>query len=127
MYSCMRNPSKFVQVTQRLAIHCRSSSNVVKDVEPPKDPITHTGQHWDKDDYRLARFLDTPKQINPNFAIKLIAEVPPKAVSTRTTWCDGGSGALGHPRVFINLDAPGNHTCGYCGLRFYQDHSSKGH
>lgn len=99
----MRNPSKFVQVTQHLARHCRSSSNVVKDVEPPKDPITHTGQHWDKDDYRLARFMDTPKQINPNFAIKLIAEVPPKAVSARTTWCDGGNGALGHPRVFINL------------------------
>ncbi len=35
--------------------------------------------------------------------------------------CDGGGGPLGHPVVFINLDDPGNHSCGYCGLRFYKE------
>ena len=55
-------------------------------------------------------------------AIDLIAEIPPIASETRIVSCDGGGGALGHPKVFINLDKPGNHSCGYCGLRFYLDH-----
>ena len=29
-----------------------------------------------------------------------------------------GGGALGHPRVYISLEKPGAHSCGYCGLRF---------
>ena len=38
---------------------------------------------------------------------------------------DGGGGALGHPKVYINLDRSGGGegqvaTCGYCGLRFKQ-------
>ena len=61
------------------------------------------------------------KQVNPNWAIKLIDEQAPIPVQARSTHCDGGNGPLGHPRVFINLDQPGNHACGYCGLRFYQD------
>ncbi|MEM0947594.1 MAG: zinc-finger domain-containing protein [Pseudomonadota bacterium] len=35
-----------------------------------------------------------------------------------TTWrvaCDGGEGALGHPRVWLSLDPKtGCVTCGYC-------------
>ncbi|KAI5641530.1 zinc-finger domain-containing protein [Phthorimaea operculella] len=89
----------------------------------PSDIVTHTGQKWEKDDYRLVRFMNSPKQVNPNWAIKLIAEVPPKEVSQRVVWCDGGGGPEGHPRVYINLDKPGNHSCGYCGLRFVK----KGH
>ncbi|GLV41532.1 NADH dehydrogenase (ubiquinone) 13 kDa A subunit [Carabus blaptoides fortunei] len=84
----------------------------------PKDPITHTGEKWAEDDYRLARFVDRPKQVNPNFAIDLIAQVPPKECKERVVWCDGGDDHTGHPRVYINLDKPGNHICGYCGLRF---------
>ncbi len=30
--------------------------------------------------------------------------------------CDGG--ALGHPRVFLNLGGQGEAECPYCGLRF---------
>ncbi len=78
-------------------------------------------QAWDQDDYRLARFVNASKQVNPNFAINLIAQVPPKACHDRVVHCDGGGGPLGHPKVFINLDKPGNHACGYCGLRFYLD------
>uniref|UniRef100_A0A131Y1Z3 Putative ubiquinone oxidoreductase ndufs6/13 kDa subunit n=1 Tax=Ixodes ricinus TaxID=34613 RepID=A0A131Y1Z3_IXORI len=125
MSSSMRNTSKLLQLSRNLR-SSRFSSSLTKDWEP-KDPVTHTGQQWEKDDYRLARFVDRQKQVNPNFAVKLIAEVPPKAVQGRTTWCDGGDPALGHPRVFINLDAPGNHACGYCGLRFFQDPSHKSH
>ena len=36
----------------------------------------------------------------------------------RQVSCDGGGGALGHPRVFINLDASGPQSCIYCGLRY---------
>ncbi|XP_059048879.1 NADH dehydrogenase [ubiquinone] iron-sulfur protein 6, mitochondrial [Achroia grisella] len=87
------------------------------------DTVTHTGQKWDSDDYRLVRFTNAPKQVNPSWAINLIAEVPPKEVTERVVWCDGGSGPEGHPRVYINLDKPGDHSCGYCGLRFVKkDH-----
>jgi uncharacterized Zn-finger protein len=34
-----------------------------------------------------------------------------------------GGGALGHPKVMINLEVAGPHACGYCGLRFEADHS----
>ena len=61
------------------------------------------------------------KQVNPRFAIDLIAQQKPIAVKGRTTYCDGGDGPLGHPRVYINLDKPGNKACRYCGLRFYQE------
>ncbi|XP_014672255.1 PREDICTED: probable NADH dehydrogenase [ubiquinone] iron-sulfur protein 6, mitochondrial [Priapulus caudatus] len=87
-----------------------------------KDEVTHTGQAWENDDYRMSRFEYQPKQVNPNWAINLIAKVPPKPVDAHVACCDGGGGPLGHPKVYINLDQPGNHTCGYCGLRFYQDH-----
>ncbi|KAH9460499.1 hypothetical protein Pst134EB_008670 [Puccinia striiformis f. sp. tritici] len=33
-----------------------------------------------------------------------------------------GGGALGHPKIFINLDKPGPKPCGYCGLRFERSH-----
>jgi hypothetical protein len=33
-----------------------------------------------------------------------------------------GGGALGHPKVFINLDRNEPNECGYCGLRFEQEH-----
>ncbi|XP_028176767.1 NADH dehydrogenase [ubiquinone] iron-sulfur protein 6, mitochondrial [Ostrinia nubilalis] len=90
----------------------RNVSNKVEDI------CTHTGQKWDSNDYRMVRFMNAPKQVNQNWAINLIAEVPPKEVTGRIVWCDGGSGPEGHPRVYINLDKPGDHSCGYCGLRF---------
>lgn len=32
--------------------------------------------------------------------------------------CDGGGGALGHPKIFINLDKPQICWCTYCGIPF---------
>ncbi|KAL3310976.1 NADH dehydrogenase Fe-S protein subunit 6 ndufs6 [Cichlidogyrus casuarinus] len=84
--------------------------------------VTHTGQSFDENDYRNIRFSLSNKQVNPNFSEKLISEIAPIEVETRIASCDGGGGALGHPKVYINLDQPGNHTCGYCGLRFVQKH-----
>lgn len=42
-------------------------------------------------------------KVNKNFAIKLVAEEPVRQVETRVVSCDGGGGALGHPKVYINL------------------------
>ncbi|XP_057291626.1 uncharacterized protein LOC130614220 [Hydractinia symbiolongicarpus] len=83
-----------------------------------KEKVTHTGQKYDEGDWKQVRFIDKKKVVNPNFAIDLIDEIPPMEVSERVVSCDGGGGALGHPKVFINLDKPGDHACGYCGLRF---------
>ncbi|CAK9294033.1 unnamed protein product [Gordionus sp. m RMFG-2023] len=92
---------------------------VKKYTERPDDILTHTGEKWDKDDYRMVRFeLDGPKQVISKWAIDCINSVPPKVVNKRVVWCDGGK-ALGHPKVFINLDKDENGICGYCGLRFY--------
>lgn len=32
--------------------------------------------------------------------------------------CDGGGGALGHPRVFYTFDGKDRLTCGYCDKEF---------
>ncbi|KAL0273676.1 UNVERIFIED_CONTAM: hypothetical protein PYX00_006300 [Menopon gallinae] len=89
----------------------------------PKDEKTHTGQTFAPDDYRLVRFIDKKKLVNPNWGIKLIAEVPPTKTTSRVVWCDGGGGPTGHPKVYINLDKPGAHSCNYCGLRFEKETS----
>ncbi|GMT00623.1 hypothetical protein PENTCL1PPCAC_22797, partial [Pristionchus entomophagus] len=90
------------------------------------DKVTHTGQGWDEKDWRLQRFDVASKMVNPNVAANLIAEKPPKDCgSLSITYCDGGHAALGHPKVFINLDKPGLHACGYCGNRFYNSDITK--
>ncbi|MHB9879782.1 zinc-finger domain-containing protein [Pacificimonas sp. ICDLI1SI03] len=37
--------------------------------------------------------------------------------STRTS-CEGEGGALGHPRVYLQMGADGFVDCGYCDRRF---------
>ena len=42
--------------------------------------------------------------------------------------CDGGGGALGHPRVFLTFDASGRIECPYCGRKFGRKHGgASGH
>jgi len=45
---------------------------------------------------------------------------PPETieVDAATIACDGGGGALGHPRVYINLRKDGTGECGYCDRKF---------
>ncbi len=40
------------------------------------------------------------------------------SVDSATVDCDGGGGALGHPKVYLNLDSGGEVDCPYCGLHF---------
>jgi len=83
------------------------------------DAETHTGQAWEKDDYRRARFVDKGKLVNPNFAIDLI-EKDPIVVCTQRSVSSNSGGALGHPKVYINLDKPKVSICGYSGRKFIQ-------
>ncbi|GAA5854950.1 hypothetical protein JCM8547_002319 [Rhodosporidiobolus lusitaniae] len=75
------------------------------------------------------RFEQTAEQYQPRplAAIELIQEEPIRLVQGRVAACDGGGGALGHPRIFINLDKKGPHGCTYCGIRYEQDHHHHGH
>ena len=84
-----------------------------------KDQSTHTGQAWDFNDPRSLRFMTNSKQTNSRWAIDLIAQVPPKMVSSKVVACEGDKNpALGHPKVFINLDKHEPVACIYCGLRY---------
>ncbi|XP_054619737.1 NADH dehydrogenase [ubiquinone] iron-sulfur protein 6, mitochondrial [Dunckerocampus dactyliophorus] len=93
------------------------------DVSSTGETITHTGQVFDEKDPRRARFVGRQKEVNKNFAIKLVAEEAVTDMEDRVVSCDGGGGALGHPKVYINLDKDTKvGTCGYCGLQFKQKH-----
>uniref|UniRef100_A0A8D2PLX6 NADH dehydrogenase [ubiquinone] iron-sulfur protein 6, mitochondrial n=1 Tax=Zosterops lateralis melanops TaxID=1220523 RepID=A0A8D2PLX6_ZOSLA len=90
---------------------------------PPGDPAQELQGVYDEKDYRRVRFVGRQKEVNKNFAIDLIAEQPVSQVESRVVSCDGGGGALGHPKVYINLDKETKTgTCGYCGLQFKQKH-----
>lgn len=45
---------------------------------------------------------------------------PVETVETQDTRvaCDGGEGALGHPRVYLNMGDKREIDCPYCGKRF---------
>ncbi len=55
----------------------------------------------------------------------MAAEIPepPEITFTETArvWCDGAtqiSPALGHPRIYLQIDEKGFADCGYCDRRF---------
>ena len=89
------------------------------------EEVTHTGQGWDEDDARQARFMGgfgvagREKQTNQRWAIDLIQEEPVIMVHKRIVGCEGDKNpALGHPKVYINLDNHDPVSCIYCGLRY---------
>ena len=84
----------------------------------PEDTPTHTGQKWERGDTRMARYIGKQKELNPRFAIKLLSEESADIIDNTHVYCSGGTGALGHPKVYINLDKPQLQSCGYCGNVF---------
>ncbi len=54
---------------------------------------------------------------------------PPEVevVTKRHVWCDGGEGALGHPRVWMEIPEEGFVDCGYCDKRFVLAEGADGH
>ncbi|KAJ1765537.1 hypothetical protein LPJ77_002404 [Coemansia sp. RSA 2523] len=81
---------------------------------------------WSENQRPRADIIDDPRfiqvdldgQPRPMAAIQLITEEPIREVESRLACCDGGGGALGHPRVWVNLDDGKPADCSYCGLRF---------
>lgn len=71
------------------------------------------GPRWEQRDPAL--------QPAPLAAIELIKKEPVKYLHDSIAVCDGGRGAQGHPKIYINLDKPGTHACLYCGNRFAKE------
>jgi uncharacterized Zn-finger protein len=72
------------------------------------------------DDERSARRQEiTAGQPNPARPAEEIV------VTTGRVACDGVGGALGHPRVYIELGGDGVGECGYCDRRFVLAGSKK--
>ncbi|TRY71169.1 hypothetical protein TCAL_02370 [Tigriopus californicus] len=92
--------------------------SVSASVEAVARDSVHTGQRFDPDDFRNVRFANRPKEVNPQWAIDLVQEEPIRMTDQAIVSCDGGGGALGHPRVYINVEDGQPHACIYCGIRF---------
>merc|ERR1711974_383200 len=86
------------------------------------DNVTHTGQYFDENDLVNVKFTGKgqTKLVNPNWAIDLVNDIPPIAVHGKTAMCDGSldpvtgqptPGAMGHPKVYINLEKGKVETC----------------
>ncbi len=48
--------------------------------------------------------------------------------ATSEVACDGGGGALGHPRVYLHIDHDGGNkvTCPYCSRTYVLRHAKQG-
>ena len=57
------------------------------------------------------------------------AAPPPEIITVHAhrVACDGVGGALGHPRVWIELGEDGQAKCGYCDRRFVLNKIKQGH
>jgi len=92
------------------------------------ETATHTGQQWQDEDMRKMRYdygsgggvQEVKKEINVNFAIDWIKKQPVvEVVGKRRVACTGGGDpALGHPKIYINLDTDEPVACNYCGLLY---------
>ncbi|KAK7113637.1 NADH dehydrogenase [ubiquinone] iron-sulfur protein 6, mitochondrial-like [Littorina saxatilis] len=120
MASLVRLRSPALSSAARLLLRSVSTSSVRGAEGPNIDTPTHTGQVFDKNDYRRIRFMDKDKLVNTQFAIDLIAQDPIVVVNDNHVFSDSG-GPLGHPKVYINLDKPQVGKCGYSGRKFIQD------
>jgi NADH dehydrogenase (ubiquinone) Fe-S protein 6 len=110
-----------MNVISRLRPFLRRSSGII---QSPNRPTPWSSSQNPKDIATTGpRFEQTlwEYQPNPLSAQELIAQVPVTMVQGRKISCDGGGGALGHPKVYLNLDSGQPVTCGYCGRRFQQE------
>ncbi|KAH9065739.1 ubiquinone oxidoreductase 20 kd subunit [Lactarius vividus] len=89
---------------------------------PNRTTTWSTSQHPRPAGQSGPRFEQTIMDLQPNplSAMELLANEPVRLIHGRKAVCDGGSGPLGHPKIYINLDQPGPRSCGYCGLRYEQ-------
>lgn len=57
-------------------------------------------------------------QLTPAKNVQVPAPPEIIPVTGHRVWCDGGGGALGHPRVYLEIGPAGYVECGYCDRRF---------
>ncbi|KAJ2504718.1 hypothetical protein GGI11_007262 [Coemansia sp. RSA 2049] len=114
-------PAFFTHRFNSTKVPATPTSREIAEQQAPNRDVTWTKTQRPRsdviDDPRFVR-ADLQTQPRPMAAIELIAEEPVREIDGRLACCDGGSGALGHPRVWINLDDGSSESCGYCGLRF---------
>lgn len=79
-------PSKASSITQEL-----QPGNVLGSTQIPRSSLVQF------------EAIDLSAQPAPVAAITLIAQEPIRVVDQNITSCDGGGGALGHPKIYINL------------------------
>ncbi|KAH6580073.1 hypothetical protein BASA61_009885 [Batrachochytrium salamandrivorans] len=112
----LRSPAFVVRhAAQRMA--CRSMSNAAKAVVPQSANRTTTWSESQQAKHVATagpRFEQTNWDLQPNppSAQEYIQAVPINWVEARRVSCDGGGGALGHPKVYINLDKDQPMACG---------------
>ncbi|GAA6008071.1 hypothetical protein JCM10207_007017 [Rhodosporidiobolus poonsookiae] len=135
--SLLRQPARRIQCTIRAA----HSSVARVPAAPHTPPHVGTAQApnravtWSKSQAARIEAMVGPRfeqtaevyQPRPLAAVELIQDEPIRLIQGRVAACDGGGGALGHPRIFINIDKEGPHSCTYCGIRYEKDHHHHGH
>lgn len=69
--------------------------------------------------------LYSSDRVNPTYGSLMASSAtplidPPETIEspTREVFCDGGPGALGHPRVYYVIGEQNFVECGYCDRRF---------
>jgi uncharacterized Zn-finger protein len=110
-----RTTSGFINTGDRVVYHCQLTALVFDLVRKYSNGREGGGGGVDRgDSYK-------------NIKKKSRDTLPQNVVYVLKVSCDGGGGALGHPKIFINLDPSGPQACNYCGLRFEMDHSHAHH
>ncbi|KAH6998465.1 hypothetical protein BKA56DRAFT_567749 [Ilyonectria sp. MPI-CAGE-AT-0026] len=79
--------------------------------------VAMTGPRFEQTDFSV--------QPRPQSAIELIHKQPVRWTHDRIVACDGGGGAGGHPRIFINTDKAEIASCNYCGIPYANEHHRK--
>jgi uncharacterized Zn-finger protein len=60
-----------------------------------------------------------PAAFNFSWKTRMSLQAPETIIVTRTrVVCDGGEGALGHPRVYLEMGNESLVVCGYCDRRY---------
>lgn len=67
---------------------------------------------------RACERITLPLSYSARSAAMTIAPPETLVVTEKSVSCDGGDGALGHPRVFLNMGDQGWVECPYCDRKF---------
>ncbi len=61
---------------------------------------------------------DSLLRIDLTIGIGMTQKADPIVVEEPVACCDGGTPALGHPKIYLFIDEKGYVDCPYCGQRF---------